>query len=145
VLADYSSAKHPSLALVATSNPCDTWIMISVPSYVTAKRMLARSCGLRETPSRDVHTIIVLADYPSAKHPSLALVATSNLYDAWIMISAPSYVTGKQMLVRAYGLGETPSRDVHAIITLCTRTCNLRAADPPAVRHRARAGHARPD
>ena len=24
VLADYRSAKHPSLALVATSNPCDT-------------------------------------------------------------------------------------------------------------------------
>ena len=72
--------------------------------------MLARSYNLGETPSRDVHDIIVLADYRSAKHPSLALVATSNLYDAWIMISVLSYVTAKRMLARSYGLGEMPSR-----------------------------------
>jgi hypothetical protein len=120
--------------------------MILAPSYVTGERMLARAYGLGETASRDVHAIIiVLADYRSAKHPSLALVATSNLYDAWIMISVLSYVTGERMIARAYGLDETPSRDVHAIITLCTRTCNLRAADPPALRYRARAVRVRPD
>jgi hypothetical protein len=60
VLADYCSAKHPSLALVATSKLFDRWILISDPSYTTAKRTLARSCGLGETPSLDVRAIIML-------------------------------------------------------------------------------------
>ena len=87
----------------------------------------------------------VLAEYRSVKHRSLALVATSKLYDRWILISDPSYTTAKRTLPRSYGLGETPSLDVHAIITLYPRTCNPHAADPPALRSRARAARARPD
>jgi hypothetical protein len=85
----------------------------------------------------------VLANYRSVKHPSLALVATSKLHDRWILISDPSYITAKRTLVRSYGLGETPSRDVHAIITLYPGAFNPHAADPPALRSRARAARAR--
>jgi hypothetical protein len=145
VLANYRSAKHPSLALVATSKLHDRWILISDPSYTMAKRMRACSYGLGKTPSRDVHAIITLAEYRSVKHPSLALVATSKLYDRWILISDPSYITAKRTLARSYRLGETPSCDVHAIITLYPGTCNPHAADPPALRSRARAARARPD
>jgi hypothetical protein len=84
----------------------------------------------------------VLADYRSAKHPSQALVATSNQYDRWILISAPSYITAKRTLARSYGLGETPSRDVRTIITLYPGTCNPHAADlPPFDLVRARHVH----
>jgi hypothetical protein len=103
---------------VAASNLCDRWILILDPFYTTAKRTLARSCGLGETPSLDVRAIITLADYRSAKHPSLALVATSNLCDRWILISELSYIAAKRALARSCGLGETPSLDVRAIITL---------------------------
>ena len=56
----------------------------------------------------------VLADYRSVKHPSLALVATSKLYDRWILISDPFYITANRTLARSYGLGETPSRKNNA-------------------------------
>ena len=92
--------------------------MISDPSFITANRTLARSYCLGITPSLDVHAIITLADYRSAKHPSLALVATSRLYDRWKLISDPSYIAAKRKLARSCGLGETPSLDVHAIIPL---------------------------
>ena len=82
---------------------------------------------------------------PFSETPSLALVATSKLCNRWILISDPSHTTANRTLARSCGLGETPSLDVRAIITLYPGTCNPHAADPPALRSRARAARARPD